>query len=202
MQATIYSMKTALSYFKMKFFINGVLYKHGAMSASALTAATGLTLINLNDNYFGLSLMLILIYCTLTILDSFTGIIASRHSGNKIESGKLIFTFYKFLFTFLFFWLLDSLQAKLSIKISSGEYKYLLYFLNPLKEGIEIVTYSVFMLLTFREWLSIGENLQKRFNKKIYLFTIVEKLFDIVERKLLTWLDKSTVYNPKDESNV
>lgn len=114
--------------------------------------------------------MLILIYCTLVILDSFTGIIASRHSGNKIESGKLIFTFYKFLFTFLFFWLLDSLQAKLSIKISSGEYKYLLYFLNPLKEGIEIVTYSVFMLLTFREWLSIGENLQKDLIKNISIY--------------------------------
>lgn len=201
MQASLYSLKAVLAYFKSKFVINGLFYKHGALSTVSLGTATTFTFINFHDNYFGLSLMLILIYCLFVFFDSLTGIIASKHEGGKIESGKLMFTFYKLLFSFFFFWLLDSLNIKVDEKIASVENGFMFYFFKSCKEGISIVTYAVFTLLALREWLSIGENIERRFNKKLYLFSIVEKIFDIIERKLLTWLDNTSMCKPKNEES-
>jgi hypothetical protein len=201
MQASLYSLKALLAYFKTKFVVNGLFYKHGALTTVSVGSATTLSFINFHDNYFGLSLMLILIYCLFVFFDSITGIFASKYEGGKIESGKLMFTFYKLLFSFFFFWLLDSLNVKIDEKMASLDGSFMMYFFRGCKEGISVVTYSVFTLLALREWLSIGENIEKRFNKKLYLFSIVEKIFDIIEKKLLRWLDNSDVCKPKNEDN-
>ncbi len=186
---------------KAKLLIGALLYKHGAMSFTALTMSLSLSFINLQDSYFGLSLALILILSILIFLDSFTGILASRFEGEKVQSGKLMFTFYKFLMAFLFFWLLDSLQDKLHLKITEFNSSYMGYFYKSAKEAIEIISYSVFTLLSLREWLSIGENIERRYNKKFYLFTIIEKIFDIVESKLLKWLGTTKLCTVKDNEN-
>lgn len=184
-------------YIKQKLFINAILYKHGAMTVSSFSLATIVSFfsvsLRIEDSYFGISTMLILLLSALIFLDSWTGIIASRHEGNKVKSGKLLFTFYKFLMSFLFFWILHEFQNILNLKIKIIQSEYLASFYKLTREVLEIITYSVFILLTMREWLSIGENIERRFNKKFYLFTLIEKIFDIVENKLLKWLDNTSI---------
>jgi len=186
-------MMPFLSYINQKIVVNAFLYKHGAMSLSSLSLATFISIFTVNvkieDSYFGIATTLILLLSLLIFIDSITGIIASRHEGEKIQSGKLLFTFYKFLMSFLFFWILFEFQDKLDLKIAKVKSEYLSTFYKSSKEVLEIITYSVFILLTMREWLSIGENIERRFGKKFYLFTLIEKIFDIVENKLLKWLD-------------
>lgn len=173
-----------------------IAYKKGAGLLSSFFLVTIVNFftykMQIPDSFFGISLGLICILSILIILDSFTGIIASRHEGHKVESGKLFFTFFKFLSAFLFFWLLDEVQCKLGLKIQvSGS--YLKSFYTGAKETLEIVTYSIFLLLSLREWISIGENIERRYNKTFYLFQIVEKLFDLVEKKLIKWFENKEI---------
>lgn len=182
-------------YLNKKLIVATLFYKHGSMALfSGFTAMTiSFFTITISESYFGIATSLILLLSALIMFDSFTGIIASRHEGEKVKSGKLMFTFYKFLMSFFFFWLLSELQEKLNIKISHVKSDYLELFYKATKEIIEIISYSVFILLTLREWLSIGENIERRYNKKFYLFEIVEKIFDIVESKLIKWLENKEI---------
>ena len=179
-----------------KLILKTLAYKKGAALLSSFFLVSTINLFTykvvIPDSFFGISLGLICILSILIILDSFTGIIASRHEGNKVESGKLFFTFFKFLTAFLFFWLLHEVQSKISIniKVNNG---YLKTFYLGVRETLEIITYSIFVLLSFREWISIGENIERRFKKKFYLFQIVEKLFDIVEKKLIKWFEDKEI---------
>lgn len=179
-----------------KLILKTLAYKKGAALISSFFLVSTINLftykIVIPDSFFGISLGLISILSILIILDSFTGIIASRHEGNKVESGKLFFTFFKFLTAFLFFWLLHEIQIKIIIKIAIND-GYLKTFYLGVKETLEIITYSIFLLLSFREWISIGENIESRFKKKFYLFQIVEKLFDIVEKKLIKWFEDKEI---------
>lgn len=180
-----------------KLLFGAIFYKKGAMAALSFFSASILTIfskeINMPDSFFGLSIGLCVILSLLIIGDSFTGIVASRHEGDKIESGKLAFTFYKFLMSFIFFWIVSELRDKLGVKIESCKSEYLSTFYSGIKETLEIITYSIFVLLSLREWISIGENIERRFKKKIYVFQIVEKIFDIIEKKLITWIENKEI---------
>jgi len=184
-------------YLNKKLILSTLFYKKGSMAFSSIILGTFISAsafnFSIEDYYFGISTSLILLLSVLIMLDSFSGIIASRHEGEKVQSGKLMFTFYKFLMSFFFFWLLNEMQEKLNIKISHVKSNYLELFYKGTKEIIEIISYSVFILLTLREWLSIGENIERRYNKKFYLFEIVEKIFDIVENKLIKWLENKEI---------
>lgn len=191
-------------YIKQKLVVNALFYKHGAMAFSSFSLATIVSFFSISfkieDSYFGIATTLILLLSGLIFLDSLTGIVASRHEGNKIESGKLLYTFYKFLMSFLFFWILHEFQNMLNFKINSVKSEYLSSFYKLTKEVLEIITYSVFILLTMREWLSIGENIERRFKKKFYLFTLIERIFDIVENKLMKWLDNTSLCKTDDKN--
>ncbi len=182
-------------YLNKKLILATIFYKHGAMTFSSgfIAFVISIFTISINESYFGIATSLILLLSGLIMLDSFTGIVASRHEGEKVQSGKLMFTFYKFLMSFFFFWLLSEMQEKLNVKIAHVKSEYVELFYKGTKEIIEIISYSVFILLTLREWLSIGENIERRYNKKFYLFEIVERIFDIVESKLIKWLENKEI---------
>ena len=185
-----------IAFITNKLLINTIAYKKGAVLVSSLSLATAINIfskeLHIPDSFFGISLGLICVLSTLILLDSFTGIIASRHEGNKVESGKLFYTFLKFLTAFLFFCLLDQIQSKLNLKVLYSD-GYLQTFYKGIKESLEIVTYTIFILLSLREWISIGENIERRFGKKFYLFQIVEKIFDIVENRFIKWLENKEI---------
>lgn len=182
-------------YLNKKLILATLYYKHGSMALFSWFSAMTISFftISISESYFGIATSLILLLSGLIILDSFTGIVASRHEGEKVQSGKLMFTFYKFLMSFFFFWLLNEMQEKLNIKIDNVKSEYVELFYKGTKEIIEIISYSVFILLTLREWLSIGENIERRYKKKFYLFEIVERIFDIVESKLIKWLENKDI---------
>jgi len=184
-------------YLNKKLIVATLFYKKGSMALSSAILGTFISFstfnVQIEDSYFGISTSFIVLLSVLIMFDSFTGIVASRHEGEKVQSGKLMFTFYKFLMSFFFFWLLNELQEKLNIKIKNVKSEYLELFYKGSKEIIEIISYSVFILLTLREWLSIGENIERRYKKKFYLFEIVEKIFDIVENKLIKWLENKEI---------
>ena len=190
---TIMSLKQLYIYFHESFVEKCLYAKHGAMVTFTLITSFGINLFDFNSNYLGISVGLLLLYFLLVSIDSFTGIIASRHKGEKVESGKLIFTFYKLLFTFLFFWLLDELKVKLDTKAYHLEDSISGKIYGTAQDGLQIITYAVFTLVSLREWLSIGENIESRFGKKFYLFTIVEKMFDVIERRFLSWLEGTSI---------
>lgn len=209
MQTLLFIPKTILNlclviktFLYKKFFLTIVAYKHGAMPVLTISFSALFTLLTSDTHFFGISLSLILLLSLLFIIDLFTGITASKYEGNKVESGRLVYTFYKFLATFLFFWLLDTFQTKLGFKIAHTSSEYVEYFYKAIKESIEIVSYSVFGLLCLREWISIGENIERRFKKKFYLFNIVERMFDIVEDKLLKYLGGTKLCKKVEETVI
>lgn len=182
-------------YLNKKLILATICYKHGSMALFSWFSAMTISFftISINESYFGISTTFILLLSSLIMLDSLTGIVASRHEGEKVKSGKLMFTFYKFLMSFFFFWLLNEMQEKLNIKIHHVKSDYIELFYKGTKEIVEIISYSIFILLTFREWISIGENIERRYSKKFYLFDIVEKIFDIVENKFIKWLENKEI---------
>jgi hypothetical protein len=191
------SVGNLFDYLSTSFYEKAIIYKHGALASISLLFGMGISWLDFNKNYFGISLSFIFLYCILVFLDSLTGIIASKYKGGKVESGKLLFTFYKLLFTFLFFWILDNVKSRIDAKISfSGDS----WFYSSAEDFIQIITYSVFTLLSLREWLSIGENIESRFGKKFYLFTLIEKVFDIIESKFLTWLEGTSICKKEEKS--
>jgi hypothetical protein len=66
---------------------------------------------------------------------------------------------------------------------------------------ISFVRSFIFIILVFREYISIGENIQKRFGKKPYIFNLAEKIADIIERTLLKKIENSELCDPKDKKN-
>ena len=63
-------------------------------------------------------------------------------------------------------------------------------------QGEHFVTFIrnfVFIILVLREYISIGENIEKRFGSKPYIFTLAEKLFDIIEKKLIKKIEGSDI---------
>lgn len=194
-----------IAFITNKLFIGTLVYKKGAVLVSSLSLATLINIfskeLQIPDSFFGISLGLICVLSALIMLDNFTGIVASRHEGNRIESGKLFYTFLKFLTAFLFFWLLDEIQSKLHIKVSFSD-GYLQTFYKGIKESLEIVTYTIFILLSLREWISIGENIERRFGKKFYLFQIIEKIFDVVESKFIRWLETKEICKSQEQDKT
>lgn len=190
-----------LTFITNNLLVGTIAYKNGAILVSSLGLATIIDIFSngfkIPDSFFGISLGLICVLSALIMLDNFTGIIASRHEGKRIKSGKLFYTFLKFLTAFLFFWLLDEIQSKLHVKVLFSD-GYLQTFYKGVKESLEIVTYTIFILLSLREWISIGENIERRFGKKFYLFQIVEKIFDIVESRFIKWLENKEICKNKE----
>ena len=188
-------MKPLNSYIYSKIFAPLFLYKKGAIAYTSISFATLITGFQsfLKLELFGFSMLLIILLFVLVFADSFTGIIASRHNGDKIESGKLMYSFYKILFAFLFFWLISELQNRLTGKIYILKSEYLTSFYRTIKEILDIINVAIFTLFCLREWISIGENIEKRFNKKPYIFGIVEKIFDLIETKLLKYLENKDI---------
>jgi len=198
---------TFIAYIKQKLVYNALFYKKGSMTFfsiwSSLVISFSSLKFQIQDQYMGISTTMIMLLSALILFDSLTGISASKHEGEKIQSGKLQFTFYKFLLSFLFFWIMSEISKNITGRISVVKSEYLLMFYKTANEVFEIVTYSILTLLMFREWLSIGENIERRYKKKYYLFTLVDKIFDILEKKLFSWIDESICKNePKPTDNI
>ena len=164
--------------------ISSITYKNGSLVAFSIPTTFGIELIIRNESFFGIGLGFCMLLCVLIAADFISGIWAAKVNKVEIESKLLAKTFYKCLMIFLFFWILYEIDVELTQKAGSSG-KVTNFIVTHAAGFLSYVRTFVFILITLREWLSIGENSYKMFNKKFYIFSLVEKLFEIIERKFL-----------------
>lgn len=116
------------------------------------------------------------------ISDFITGIIASRSKGEKIQSGKWGVTTGKFFGLVLYLCL-----ASLLLAVIPGSYIVFTIVFFPL------------ILTILKEFISVGENIEKMYNKKPYIFTAIDRLFDILEMKFFKSLENKNIFKEKDK---
>lgn len=108
------------------------------------------------------------------IADLIVGIIAARHKGEKIVSDKWGTTIGKFLGVMMY----SVLAVLLLVSMDNS---FVLY----------TVLYTPLVLSALKEYISIGNNLEKRFDgKKPYIFSLVDKIFELLEFKFFNTLER------------
>lgn len=151
----------------------------------------------LNIKFLGVSFALLLIIFLFIVIDWLTGTAASNkfareaviseskedYEKYKIKSTKVSFTIFKFISLYL--WLLLShgvTRAAINNGFTEGT-------LEPGFTGLgfilRIFTVVPVLLFGFREFISIGENIKNLYGKVPYLFTLAEKVFDLLQLKFL-----------------
>lgn len=174
-------------------------YKKGSLLLVSILPALAIEMVNLNTGFFGISLGFIILFIVLIIADFITGIIASRYNGSKIESSKITFTFFKIFMYILCFWILHQINNEIQLNKSKNNTSVLNFLYDYSENIIGFLRNFIFTLVSMREYISIGENLEKRYNKKIYVFSLFEKIFDIIELKFFKKLEDTKICNLKDE---
>ena len=120
------------------------------------------------------------------VFDFITGVVASRHKGFKINSSKWGVTIGKFFGLTLY-----SVLAGIILLLLSSNYIAMVLVFGPV------------ILTLLKEYISIGENLEKRFGKKAYMFTVLDRLFDIIELKFFQTMENklfSDDNSPEEEN--
>lgn len=169
-------------------FAKSVLYKNGILIPVSTFISVGLEVMTnvLNTNFLGVSTSFLILISFMFVFDFWTGVRASSfeqgkaiEAGNeeeakdkKFNSSKITFTFFKFIMLFLWIWLADSMGEKVeAFPIFNTTYA--------------IITTVPLILVTLREYISIGENIERKYGKKPYIFILVEKIFDALQLKFI-----------------
>ena len=105
-------------------------------------------------------------------MDFITGVMVARSKSEKIQSGKISNTVGKYFGLILWFVL-----ALVLILILSDNYFVLTLLFGPL------------ILNILKEFISIGENLEARNGKKPYMFTIIDRVFSIIEKRFFKHIE-------------
>lgn len=169
-------------FFKVAY--NAIVYKHGALFFASIGITTLTEFLNLE--ILGKPMHLLILVSFLFIVDFFTGVAASRHEAKianeigdvdteeekKFKSSKITFTFFKFIMLFAWIWLEESVSDRIAETESISH-------LYNLIRNIPII------LLALREYISIGENIERQYGKKPYMFTLADKIFETLEFKFL-----------------
>lgn len=139
-----------------------------------------------DDNIIYITVMSTLLFLAVivSLWDLFTGIKVSKKNGEKIISNKFSKTVIKF-------------QTILGI-FALGLFTIILTNSNIISVTI---VYSVIFLVIIREYISIGENYEKKNGYKPYFFTLIEKIFQILEIRLLDYFNSNLFKGKKNKKN-
>jgi hypothetical protein len=163
----------------------------GYKSSMYLTPAISISIIIesmmlfFQQSFLGVSVSLITVISTFIILDQLLGTAASLkiaeqakkdndkqlYEDKKFKSTKVSFTIFKFMSLFL--WLLLAFTANEYVKDS---------ITLPIIEGLTMIP---LLLFGFREYISIGESIEVLYGNKPYLFTLGEKIFQLLQFNFL-----------------
>lgn len=174
-------------------FQNAVDYRHGTLTVLSAPIALLIEFI-FNGSFLGISVTFMLLMTLLIIGDFVTGVIAAKHVGEKIRSDKISYTFYKAFSYVIFFWILQDIDKMITRNegwiYTQGE------FTNS------VIRNFIFIILILREFISIGENLQKRFGTKPYIFVLANKITDLIENKFIKKIaDSDICARDKDDTD-
>lgn len=115
------------------------------------------------------------------IVDMVYGILASRKEGNVIRSDKWGVTISKYVGITLF--------AVLSIILA-------VIFNNFV---VMAFIYTPFFLILLREFISIGENIERLNRRKPYIFNLVDRIFTIIEKKFFNSIEELDITKTKKD---
>lgn len=171
-------------------------YKQGSATVFSFVVATAVTGVEniYNWEYFGINYTFLLLMVALVMFDFITGAIASRHEAGGVRgwflSEKITYTVYKFVSILLLLWLANELYRMIESSYSESDSAFWTSVYGSSMSTLGVVRTTAFTLICGREYISIGENIERRFGKKYYAFTIFEKIFDIIEMKFIKRLEK------------
>ena len=136
--------------------------------------ATTLLQWSLETSFLGVSIILIILTCSLITLDFWYGNKASAKKPDYkgMESSKITYTILKFGMFFVWLFL------AFSIKHEMKDIEWFKYILSA------ITAFPVF-LVNLREFVSIGENIEVIYKKKPYIFVLIDKLFISMEKSFI-----------------
>lgn len=204
-----YYTPLATSLKTMAGYKTGTLY--GASIFSAITMETISSIFHLN--FLGVSVGVLATISLFIVIDWWTGSAAShreakkaKENGNeeeynkrKLKSSKVTFTIFKFISLYL--WLVLTytfMNAAVNQGFIKPEDTATSYF--GIASILRIITIIPLILFGFREFISIGENIEKLYGKRPYLFELGEKIFDILQFNFLGKI-KSWTSSVPDKAN-
>ena len=160
----IYQFFTTLLFSKKSYIVTSLL------ASMSLTGVLDILSKHANQENTILMVTIFLIFVVLTglfvMFDLITGIVAARYKGDAISSQKWGVTIGKFVGLTLY-----SVVAVAILLLIPDNYIVLVLVFGPL------------ILTLLKEYISIGENFEKRFGKKSYMFSVLDRMFDIMELK-------------------
>ena len=140
-------------------------------------------MINGYGYYTVFSILLILLY-VFVVFDLLSGITASKAKDRKknIESRLLVKSVSKFIGITIYYFM----GAVVLITIDNSVITV-------------TIIYGPLMLSLLREYISIGENIEVLIGYKPYMFTIIDKVFNIAENKYFETLRNKVIEEDKTE---
>jgi hypothetical protein len=174
----------------------------GASVFSAITMETIASILKIN--FLGVSVGVLATISLFIVIDWWTGSAASHkkakqakedgddkeYDKRKLKSSKVTFTIFKFISLYL--WLVLT-YTFMNSAINQGfiESHDMDGSFFSIAAILRIITIIPLILFGFREFISIGENIEKLSGKKPYLFELGEKIFNIFELGFLKKMQKS-----------
>lgn len=174
---------------------NAFTYKHGALMVLSLPLSLMVEFI-INNSFLGISITFIFLLVILMTTDFFTGVMAAKTRGEKRTSKGFSYTIYKFFSSVFFFWMLEEVN-----RLLHGQTGWV--YDNGLLVNAFIRNF-IFIILVFREFISIGENIQTTFGRKPYIFILAGKIIDVVEDRFIKKIADSEICKddkPREDEN-
>jgi phage-related holin len=132
----------------------------------------------LKIEFLGFSLGILFFLVLLILVDMYTGIKAAQYNGEVLTSRKGYRSVDKLISYFMFICFTALLQ---SLLVDKG-YDVGVWMISNFK-------ILVFVLISLWEFHSVGENLQKRYGAKPKMFTLLDRVGKIIEKKVIDKID-------------
>ena len=174
------------------FFWLPLTYKKGVLLIFAIPFSLLMEFIY-NGSFLGIGVLYIILFGALMMTDFFTGWNAARHKGEKTDPDKIVYTFLKAFLYVLFFFIMYNIEKDLK---REGYWVY-----QQLNHGVNIFSFMIFTILALKEYVSIGDNIKKRFGKKPDIFRLVDRIATTIEDKLINKIIQSDIFNPKEKQD-
>jgi hypothetical protein len=160
----------------------------------SLTTVIAWTQSILEIKFLGFSLGILSFLTIIILWDFITGLKAAKYNNEELTSRKGYRTIDKLMSTFIFICFMSLLQGLLE----SEGYSVGIWLIGNFK-------ILVFVLVFLWEFHSIGENHQKRYGTKPRLFTMLDIITKLIEKKVIEKIsngeiNKSTVENKIEET--
>lgn len=126
----------------------------------------------------------------LVFVDGFTGIVASKGRGEVLSTKKAFAGVTKVFIYGMYFMFLFLLM---DVAIDLSGHTYVRTAMTTIK------LYSILWIILW-ELRSIGDNIESKFNKTYAIFYMVDKLVEIIEKKIVNRVSNSRLCEIKDDS--